>query len=124
LPLLRILAERIQQAATTITKQAFITAIKGLKMKKLLLIVMLALSTHALADKYVRGYSKSDGTYVQGHYKTESNGTKYDNYSTKGNTNPYTGKQGYANPAPSNLSKPYEIPQIKSYNDPLDSYDN
>ncbi len=45
--------------------------------------------------RYQNGYYKpSTGNYVDGHYKTQSNKTNQDNYSTKGNTNPYTGKVG------------------------------
>ncbi len=47
---------------------------------------------------YVQGYYKSNGTYVKGHYKTKANGTNRDNYSTKPNYNPYTGKKGYIKP--------------------------
>lgn len=43
---------------------------------------------------YVKGYYKSNGTYVQGYYRTKSNNTNLDNYSTKGNINPYTGASG------------------------------
>jgi len=46
------------------------------------------------AQKYVNGYTKSNGTYVEGYYKSEKNNTNHDNYSTKGNQNPYTGKEG------------------------------
>jgi hypothetical protein len=42
----------------------------------------------------VRGYTKKDGTYVAPHHATNPNGTKNDNYSTKGNTNTWTGKAG------------------------------
>jgi hypothetical protein len=42
----------------------------------------------------VRGYEKKDGTYVAPHQQTNPNATKADNYSTKGNVNPYTGKKG------------------------------
>lgn len=45
--------------------------------------------------RYQRGYTRSDGTYVQGHHKTQSNQTNLDNYSTSGNTNSYTGRRGY-----------------------------
>ena len=45
-------------------------------------------------DIYVNGYYRKDGTYVQGHYRTRSNGSKEDNYSYRGNVNPYTGKVG------------------------------
>ncbi len=44
--------------------------------------------------KYQEGYQKSNGTYVQGHYKTESNTTNLDNFSTQGNINPYTLQSG------------------------------
>jgi len=47
----------------------------------------------------VRGYVKpSTGKYVMPHYKTTPNKTKLDNFSTKGNYNPYTGKKGYVSP--------------------------
>lgn len=64
-------------------------------MKKYFLIIFLLLSTTILsADTYVDGYSRSDGTYVEGHYRSSPNDTVYDNYSTDGNVNPYTGKEG------------------------------
>jgi Ni/Co efflux regulator RcnB len=40
------------------------------------------------------GYYRSNGTYVQPHVKTESNSTNTDNFSTQGNTNPYTQERG------------------------------
>jgi hypothetical protein len=48
----------------------------------------------ANADEYVNGYYKKNGTYVEGYNRTSSNSTKDDNYSTKGNQNPYTGTYG------------------------------
>ena len=42
-----------------------------------------------------RGYIKKNGTYVMPHYKTKRDGTRLNNYSTKGNANPYAGKKGY-----------------------------
>lgn len=44
--------------------------------------------------RYQTGYVRSSGTYVQPHYKTVSNYTNRDNYTTVGNTNPYTGTRG------------------------------
>lgn len=44
--------------------------------------------------RYQNSYVKSNGTYVQSHYKTTSNNTNRDNYSTQGNYNPHTGKSG------------------------------
>ena len=46
----------------------------------------------------VRSYYRSNGVYVKSYYRSNYNGTKLDNYSTKGNFNPYTGKKGYVNP--------------------------
>lgn len=70
-------------------------------MKKLILISALALagllSVPAYAQTYVDGYFRSDGTYVQGHFRSSPNRSRYDNYSTWGNTNPFTGKKGYQN---------------------------
>jgi hypothetical protein len=45
-------------------------------------------------EHVVHGYTKRDGTVVQGYHATDPNGTRNDNYSTRGNTNPYTGKEG------------------------------
>ncbi len=47
----------------------------------------------------INGYYKpSIGKYVQPYYKTSPNKTKIDNYSTKGNYNPFNGKIGTINP--------------------------
>lgn len=45
----------------------------------------------------VRCYLRN-GTYVSPSYKTRPNNTILDNFSTKGNINPYTGKLGWINP--------------------------
>lgn len=47
----------------------------------------------------VRGYYKpSTGKYITPHYRTSPNKTRLDNWSTKGNYNPYTGKKGTVSP--------------------------
>ena len=43
----------------------------------------------------VSGYTRSNGTYVQPHVRTMPNSTNWDNFSTKGNSNPFTGSTGY-----------------------------
>ena len=48
----------------------------------------------------VRGYVKKDGTYVQPHYRSDPDGNPYNNYSSKGNINPYTGEYGDKIPNP------------------------
>ena len=40
----------------------------------------------------VRGHTTKNGTYVAPHRQTNPNGSKRDNWSSKGNTNPDTGK--------------------------------
>ena len=47
---------------------------------------------------HVKGYTKKNGTYVSPHYQTSPNGTQRDNWSAKGNANPYTGKIGTKEP--------------------------
>jgi hypothetical protein len=42
----------------------------------------------------VSGYVTKNGTYVAPHMQTNPNSTRGDNWSTKGNTNPYTGQPG------------------------------
>lgn len=69
-------------------------------MKKLILAALILASSPVLADEYVHGYYRQNGTYVEPHYQTPPNGNPYDNYSTRGNSNPYTGQPGYVNPQP------------------------
>jgi hypothetical protein len=45
-------------------------------------------------DVYVSGHTTSKGTYVAPHYRSAPNGTTADNWSTRGNVNPYTGAVG------------------------------
>ena len=54
----------------------------------------LAASAVAQADTYVRGYYRSSGTYVRSHYRSTRDGNFYNNWSTKPNVNPYTGRVG------------------------------
>lgn len=46
------------------------------------------------SSHYVQPHVNSNGTYVQGHQATNPNSTQLDNYSTRGNVNPYTGATG------------------------------
>ena len=63
-------------------------------MKHLALTLVLSLfATHAFAES-VSGYTRKDGTYVQGYERSPSNNTVTDNYSYKGNVNPSTGQIG------------------------------
>jgi len=68
-------------------------------MKKLVLLTAIFSFISSLAFAgHVSGYTRKDGTYVQPHYRSDPNSSKFDNYSTKGNTNPYTGEKGYVDP--------------------------
>lgn len=46
----------------------------------------------------VKGYTKKDGTHVAPHQQTNPNSTSRDNYGTRGNYNPSTGKTGTRSP--------------------------
>lgn len=69
-------------------------------MRKIALMVLTVfmtvtlMSSFAFARVSVRSYTKKSGTRVTTHYRTSPNKTKKDNWSTKGNYNPYTGKKG------------------------------
>lgn len=74
-------------------------------MKRIILITLIILFASAFAAftteaaTRVRGYYKPrSGSYVMPHYRSSPNSTSWDNYSTRGNYNPYTGKKGYASP--------------------------
>ena len=46
----------------------------------------------------VHGYTKKNGTYIAPHHRTSPNGTQRDNWTSKPNRNPYTGKNGSKEP--------------------------
>ncbi len=67
----------------------------------LMLFVWLSLAWAIQADARgvrVSGYVKKDGTYVAPHYRSAPNRSTVDNYSTRGNYNPYTGQAGKKDP--------------------------
>lgn len=61
---------------------------------KILVLFFLLVSSIASARTHVRGYTRRNGTHVSPHYRSDRNHSKRDNWSTKGNTNPVTGKRG------------------------------
>lgn len=87
-------------------------------MKKLLFALIastLIMPVAATSQTPVKGYFKKDGTYVQPHYRSKADGNPYNNYSTKGNYNPYTGAKGTKDPYSSgsygsSSSNPYSTP--------------
>lgn len=86
--------------------------------KKLALAVAVCtLAVPASAQVHVNGYVNKNGTYVAPHYRSSPNGTTLDNYSTKGNVNPYTGQAGTKNPYssyPSNSNSTYSKPRTST----------
>lgn len=73
-------------------------------------------STAAIAaDHYVSGYTKADGTYVAPHYQTNPNSTTSDNYSTRGNVNPYTGQLGTKPDTKPSYGSTYTAPSYGTY---------
>jgi hypothetical protein len=69
--------------------------------KPLLAVALICLAGAAFAQTYVAPHVRSDGTFVQGHVRSSPNSTSSDNYSTRGNVNPYTGQAGTVhNPNP------------------------
>lgn len=70
-------------------------------MKALLLSVAIVAMSVSFAfsqvnpyNHYIRPHVKSNGSVVQGHYRTDPNTIIRDNYSTYPNVNPYTGAVG------------------------------
>lgn len=78
-------------------------------------IAALLLPTAAAAQVHVRGYVNKNGTYVAPYYRSSPNSTTLDNYSTKGNINPYTGQVGTKNPSPYSYSPPSSSSSSSSY---------
>jgi hypothetical protein len=91
--------------------------------KAILFIVFLFAAANSFAQStvYVHGYTRSNGTYVQGHYRTAPDATRNNNWTTVGNVNPYTGKAGtvpreYSSSSYS--SSTYSSPSYSTYSVP------
>lgn len=64
-----------------------------------LVVAFIAIAVPAFAQSNnVQGYTRNDGTYVQPHHRTAPDRNPYNNYSTQGNSNPYTGQAGTRSP--------------------------
>lgn len=66
-------------------------------MKKIILLAAL-FATPAVAQVSVDGYVRRDGTYVAPHYRSAPDSNRFNNYSSQGNYNPYSGRVGTVNP--------------------------
>lgn len=73
-------------------------------LQALMVVLAVSLPHWALAKNVsskntnVHGYTKKSGTYVAPHHRTNPNGTQRDNWTSKPNYNPYTGKEGKKEP--------------------------
>src|SRR6266446_6685698 len=68
---------------------------KGLIYKAMLAgVLAFTLTSPVLADTFVNGHFRSDGTYVQPHHRSAPDGNFFNNWNTRGNVNPYTGQWG------------------------------
>jgi hypothetical protein len=104
----------------------FITvALAGLVVSTLLWSESVNSQSRRSRDVSVDGYYRRNGTYVAPYIRTAPNQTRDDNYSTRGNINPYTleeGKQrggsetpryGYETPTPTTYSYPSFEPSFQ-----------
>ncbi|MCG8622989.1 MAG: hypothetical protein MJE68_13470 [Proteobacteria bacterium] len=60
----------------------------GLATTALIVVAVSGVARVAVADVWVDGYTRSDGGYVSGHFRTEPDGNPYNNYSHPNNYNP------------------------------------
>jgi hypothetical protein len=74
-----------------------------------LIIAAIGIST-VTADVYVNSYTKKNGTYVKGHYRSNPDVNFYNNWSTKGNVNPYTGSYGTRVSKPRSYGNSFKAP--------------
>lgn len=75
-------------------------------------ILVLFVGTAFGGSVRVRGHFRSNGTYVQPHYRSTPNRSFNDNWSTRPSINPYTGRRGtraprYYTPPATSYSKHY-----------------
>lgn len=82
-------------------------------MKKLFFLIVFFFTTaltFAQSEVWVNGYTRSNGTYVQGYYRTAPDYTINNNWSTVGNVNPHTGRAGTVSRSSFNSSTYYSAP--------------
>jgi opacity protein-like surface antigen len=85
-------------------------------------LVLLALASTVAAQVHVNGYFRRDGTYVQPHYRSSPDGNPSNNWSTRGNVNPYTGQYGTHQPLPPYTPLP-TTPYVVLPQPPLSPYE-
>lgn len=83
------------------------------KLTALLALGLLSTLACAQSSHYVRPHVTRNGTYVEGHYQTNPDSSRLNNWSTQGNINPYTGRTGTVNPY-STPQPTYTPPPVRS----------
>ncbi len=63
-------------------------------MRMFIVVLMLLVPALCFAGQ-VKGYTRSDGTYVSSYQRSSPNSTVTDNWSYEGNSNPFTGSEGH-----------------------------
>jgi opacity protein-like surface antigen len=95
----------------TISKEAYPMKMT-MKILTISVVLLILLATSVFAqDVRVKGYDRQDGTHVNSYMRTAPDSTRDNNFSTRGNTNPYTGEAGHKAPD-------------SSYSQPRSSYGN
>ncbi len=67
-------------------------------MKHFVVLLLISSFAHAAPPVHVKSSVTKTGEYRTAHERTAPNTTQRDNYSAKGNVNPYTGKEGTKTP--------------------------
>lgn len=67
-------------------------------MKALISLLIMLSSNLVYAQYESQGYTRRDGVHVAPYEHTKNNGNLSDNYSTRGNSNPYDGQQTIREP--------------------------
>ena len=73
-------------------------------------LILIATASTAIADNYVNGYPRRDGTYVAPHYRSSPDSSYNNNWSVSPNINPYTGQQSSRSPTWNNQSPSFNSP--------------
>jgi hypothetical protein len=63
-----------------------------------IVLITFSIPTSEAKSTRVKSSITKTGTYRSPHLRTSPNKTKIDNWSTKGNVNPFTGQKGTKNP--------------------------
>ncbi len=91
-----------------------------MKLQIISIIGLMSISTSLLADTYVSGHYRDNGTWVEPYSRSSANNSLSDNYSSRGNTNPYTGSVGTVDP----IRAEQRREERNDFNQPTNSWTN